>query len=91
MVTDEMWYPPHLDVFLNLWFSSYDEAKAEQERSGGYLLPCRHHFFVCQAEAIRALGLDPEDPDWARVGWDCARPRDELAAERLFVKRAVQA
>ena len=23
---------------------------------------------VCEAEAIRVMGLDPEDPDWEKVG-----------------------
>jgi len=36
--------------------------------------PYRHHFFVAEGPAIRYLGLDPEDPDWERIGWTgCAR------------------
>ena len=85
---DTSWYPPQLDVFLNHWFARYDEARAWLEREGGFLLPYRHHFFVCQAEAIRVMGLDPDDPDWKKVGWDCARPADHEAYERLYAKRA---
>jgi len=82
-----LWYQPNLDVFLNRWFSKYEEARASLEREGGYLLPYRHQFFVCEAGAIRALGLDPDDADWERVGRDCARPADEQAYARLREKR----
>ena len=50
---------------------------------------CHHknHFFVCKAEVINALGLDPDDPDWETIGWDCAQPLDEKTFERLREKR----
>ena len=84
---EELWYSPSLDVFLNRWFSNYEEARAARAGGGGFLLPYRRHFFVCEAEVIRALGLDPEDEDWGRVGWDCARPADEAAYARLRERR----
>lgn len=84
---DELWYQPDLDVYLNHWFASYDEARAARERHGGFLLPYRRHFYVCQPEVIRALGLDPADTDWERVGWDAARPADADALRRLRAKR----
>jgi hypothetical protein len=84
---DELWYPPTLDVFLNRWFSNYDDARAARESGGGFLLPYRLHFFVCEAEAVRAMGLEPDDPDWERIGWDGARPRDAEAYRRLSEKR----
>lgn len=83
----KLWYQPDLDVFLNRWFSSYEEARRSLEAEGGYLLPYRRQYFVCEAEVISALGLDPEDPDWERVGRDCARPADAQAYERLREKR----
>lgn len=82
-----LWYAGPLDVFLNRWFSSYEEARRSLEGEGGYLLPYRRHFFVCPAEAIRVLGLEPDDPDWEKVGYDCARPADAQAYERLREKR----
>lgn len=85
--SDTLWCPPNLDVFLNRWFTTYEEARRVLESEGGYLLPYRHQFFVCEAPAIKAMGLDPEDPDWARVGRDCARPADEQAYRRLREKR----
>lgn len=85
---DELWYSPTLDVFLNRWFSSYEEARAVLDSgSGGFLLPYRRHFYVCDAEVIRALGLEPDDPDWERVGRDGARPADAEAFGRLREKR----
>ncbi len=45
------------------------------------------HFFVTFGEAIRELGLDPADPDWARIGWDWVCPRDAEAWQRLKIKR----
>lgn len=84
---ETLWYPPTLDVFLNQWFSNYEEARAALESGGGFLLPYRRHFFVCQPEAIRAMGLDPEDPDWEKAGRDGARPADAEAFGRLREKR----
>lgn len=63
-------YVPRMDAFLNLWFASYDEARAALQAQGGYLLPYRDQYFVSPAEAIRELGLDPADPDWAAIDWD---------------------
>jgi len=84
---DTLWYQPNLDVFLNRWFSNYDEAHRDRENAGGFLLPYKHHFFVCKAEVIRALGLDADDPDWEKIRWDCARPEDPQAYSRLREKR----
>lgn len=84
---DTLWYQSNLDVFLNRWFSKYEDARRSLESEGGYLLPYRHQFFVCEAGAIRALGLDPGDEDWERVGRDCAEPADEQAYRRLRGKR----
>jgi hypothetical protein len=84
-------YGATMDVFLNRWFTSYDDARAAREAHGGYLFPYREHFFVAEAEAVRELGLDPADPDWQRIGWDWVRPLDRAAWERLWVQRAIAA
>lgn len=70
-------------AFLNHWFSGYPEARAHLEAEGGYLLPYRTQFFVTCAEAIRERGVDPQDPDWERIGWDWVQPADLEARERL--------
>jgi hypothetical protein len=82
-----LWYEPELDVFVNRWFSDYGEARRSLEVEGGYLLPYGRQYFVCEAEVIRALGLEPGDEDWERVGRDCARPADVEAYGRLRGKR----
>ncbi len=78
---------PAMEVYLNRWFSTYEEAWEAREGEGGYLLPYRHHFFVAEAEAVRELGLDPDDPDWELIGFDWVRPLDPEAWERLREKR----
>ncbi len=87
----ESWYARGMDAFLNRWFSSYEEARASLEAEGGYLLPYRSQFFVCGADAIRLLGLDPADPDWERIGCDCVRPADQEACVRLRDRRRADA
>ena len=84
---DELWYQPNLDVFLNRWFSNYEKARKNLKSDGGYLLPYKHHYFVCEADVIRAVGLDPHDPDWQKVDWDCSSPTDNEAYQRLRSKR----
>jgi hypothetical protein len=80
-------YVPRMDAVLNRWFRSYAEARTSLEAEGGYLLPYKHQFFVTLSEGIRDLGLDPDDPDWERIGWDWVQPKDREAWERLKEKR----
>ncbi|HEY7460774.1 MAG TPA: hypothetical protein VIC59_02710 [Gemmatimonadota bacterium] len=80
-------YEPQLDALLNRWFATYDVARTSLERGRGFLLPYRDHYFVCESEGVRALGLDPDDPDWERIGWDWVKPGDREAWRRLSVKR----
>jgi hypothetical protein len=69
--------------FLNRWFSSYAAARASLAEAPGFLFPFGAQFFVCEPGFVRALGVDPEDPDWARIGHDWVQPRDAAAQERL--------
>lgn len=85
--TSPSMYAGELDVFLNRWFVSYEEASASLEAEGGFLLPYRNQFFVCEQSAIQMLGLDPEDPDWGRIGYDWVKPRDWRAWRRLAYRR----
>jgi hypothetical protein len=79
----KLWYQTDLDVFLNRWYANYEDARQSLERDGGFLLPYKHHFFICQPDVISALGLDPAHADWQKIGRDCARPRELAAYERL--------
>lgn len=83
----KLWYQPNLDVFLNQWFADYDAGRAALDTSGGFLFPYQKHYFVCKPEVVAALGMDPDDPDWERIGRDCARPKDAEAFKRLELKR----
>jgi hypothetical protein len=80
-------YERAFDALLNRWFARYQEARDSLERLGGFLLPYERQFVVCEAEAIRELGLDPEDSDWERIGWDWVEPGDRDAWQRLKEKR----
>ena len=82
-----MMYVPQMDAILNRWFATYEGARASLESEGGYLFPYKSQFFVTLGEGVRELGLDPDDPDWARIGWDWVRPNNAEAWERLKGKR----
>ncbi|MFP2897594.1 hypothetical protein [Corallococcus sp. 4LFB] len=73
-------------VFLNRWFSTYEEAARSLEAQGGFLFPFRAQCFVCEADFLQALGVNPRDADWERMGRDWVRPRDRAAKERLEAK-----
>jgi len=80
-------YVPRMDAVLNRWFTSYTEASSSLASEGGFLLPYKGQFFVTLREGIRELGLDPDDPDWERIGWDWVQPKDSEAWQRLKEKR----
>ena len=84
---DTLMYVPRMAAILSRWFTNYDEASASREAEGGFLFPFRNQFFVTTGEAIRELGLDPNDPDWERIGWNWVRPMDREAWERLNARR----
>ena len=84
-------YVARMDAIVNRWFTTYEAARASLEAEGGYLFPYRGQFFVTLGEGVRELGLDPDDPDWARIGFDWVRPADEAAWARLKGKRELAA
>ena len=72
--------------FLNHWFANYDEAKSYQQTKGGYLLPFKTQFFICDADYIDNLGFDSKDPDWQLIGFDWIEPDNKSAKQRLYRK-----
>lgn len=68
----------------NIWCADYEEARAIRADHGGYLLPWRRQFLVVDDHYIEALGLDPEDPNWARMGRDWVTPREPGARTGLY-------
>jgi len=72
--------------FLNQWFANYDDAKSYQKFNGGFLLPYKNQFFICDADYITNLGFNSEDPDWQFIGHDWASPDNKVAWQRLYKK-----
>ncbi|KTC83835.1 hypothetical protein [Legionella brunensis] len=72
--------------FLNEWFANYSEAKIYLRLHGGFLLPYQNQFFICDANYIKNLGFNPDDPDWQLIGYDWANPHHRQAWQRLYRK-----
>lgn len=72
--------------YLNLWFANYTEAKSTLREKGGFLLPYKNQFFICNANYIKQIGIEPDDPDWEKIGFDWAVPADQIAWQRLYKK-----
>jgi len=81
----EKFNPHHWSAIWKVWFSSYEEAFSElNERT--YLIPYRKHFFLCQSDYLKALGLEENDPDLLKVGNDFFKPKDKEALLRVMEK-----
>jgi hypothetical protein len=77
-------FPEKSDVFLNLWFHSYEDACAAHEAEPDLVLfPYGEQFVLCEPALLGWLGADPNDPDWEKIGRDWVRPSDEAARQRL--------
>lgn len=76
--------------YLNSWFPNYSEAKLYLQSTGGFLLPYKNHFFICDEHYIKQIGFDSADPDWKLIGYDWAVPADKNAWQRLYKKWAKQ-
>lgn len=72
---------------LNVWYADYAKAKKHLASDPkAYLLVYQQHYFICTADHIAALGFDPADPDWEKIGRDWAQPQDAKAHARLSSK-----
>ncbi|MBX9805506.1 MAG: hypothetical protein K2Y18_07120 [Alphaproteobacteria bacterium] len=70
--------------YLNPWFANYNEAKTHLKATGGFLLPYKKQFFICEADYMKHIGFNPDDPDWLLIGYDWAVPEDTKAWQRLY-------
>lgn len=70
-------------AFWNVWSADYKEAQSIRAESGGYLLPYKRQFFVCDRYFIETLGSTAEDTDWDRIGRDWVDPAEAAAHARL--------
>lgn len=73
-------------AFLNHWFTNHEEAKSFRESNGGYLFPYKSHCLVAEEGMVEALGVEPKDPDWERIGFDWVEPQCPHAWHRLKTK-----
>lgn len=80
----KLFYPAQCGGHWNVWSSSLDEARAIRAEHGGFLLPYRHQFVIVERAFIEDLGVDSEDPDWARIGRNWLEPGDLSARHRLL-------
>jgi hypothetical protein len=78
--------PKSCGAFLNRWYARYEDAVAVRKDCRGYLLAYRRQYLVVERDYIATLGLDPDDADWERLGFDWVRPRDVAARSRLYAK-----
>ena len=77
--------------FLNLWFTTYEEARVSlAEHPQRFLFPYRSQFVICDAGLLADQGIDTGDPDWELIGRDWVRPRDPAARDRLSASVARQ-
>lgn len=72
--------------FLNHWFAKYVDAKSFQQLNGGFILPYKNQFFICDANYINHLRLNAEDPDWKLINHDWINPTNMNAWNRLYKK-----
>lgn len=79
-------YPRGCGAFTNQWFADYETARRTRELTGGYLLAYRRQFFVVTRAYVESMGLDPDDPSWAAMGFDWVRPQQATARARLYAQ-----
>jgi hypothetical protein len=88
---DVLWCPPCSDRYWHNWCKTHAEARAYLEETGGYLLTAHGRCFIAQSGFIEFLGLDPEDPRWAAIGFDIHQPLDVAARDELVALREAAA
>lgn len=85
--TTKLFRAPFTARYLNLWLKDYNEGRqALAEDPSLFLFPHKQHFVVCDPGLLRALGVNPEDPDWQAIGHDWVKPGDLEARARLAEK-----
>lgn len=84
MVTSTDVWCPRMDILLNKWFTSYEEAKKEHLRSGGYLFPFKQYCYITTDVGIEALGWQPDDSRWVMIGNDWIEPLHGAIKEELL-------
>lgn len=70
----DQFYPVRGAAYWNNWFASYKKAKQVHAQSGGFLLPFRNQFFICEEGFVDNLGLPASLPEWRQIGFDWVHP-----------------
>lgn len=78
--------PGGSSAFWKVWYRTYGEALRHLNEHGGFLLPYRKHFFLCEPVYVQFLGIAEGDADLAAVGPNWVEPRDAAAYRRLLEK-----
>ncbi|MEH6633175.1 MAG: hypothetical protein V7776_20355 [Halopseudomonas aestusnigri] len=78
--------PARCYAYTNFWSAFYEEAREARANTNGYLLTYGTQYLVTEADYIATLGLDPNDPDWKKIGMNWAQPDDISARENLYHK-----
>lgn len=76
-------FNPNGGGFFNQWFSLYSEAKQILQQTGGYLLPYKNQFFICESGYIEYIGLNEYVSDWQAINYNWIEPGDIKAWQRL--------
>lgn len=82
----ELFCPVGTSAHWKTWYTSYDDARKHLSERGGFLIPYRKHFFVCETHYLEMLGLTKDDVDLKLVGENWVEPRDSKAWDRLIGK-----
>jgi|CXWL01.1.fsa_nt_gi hypothetical protein len=48
-------YESGMAALLNRWFAAYEPARASLDERGGFLLPYRSQFFICESAGISGI------------------------------------
>lgn len=79
----DQFYPPRSSAYWNIWFAHYAKAKRVHLQSGGFLLPFRNQFFICEEGFVDMLGIPAQLPEWKAIGFDWVHPANVKAWLRL--------
>lgn len=79
----ERFFERPVAAHLNHWFATYNEAKAHLMTFQGYLFPFKNQFVVVDGDFLKELKLEPDHPDWERIGFDWEKPDCMTAFVRL--------
>jgi len=67
------------------WQASYEDALVLL-KDDQFLLPYQKHFFICDINYVKSLGIDEHDSDLKLIGNNWVHPRDAQAWWRLIEK-----